>query len=340
VNIVSTIVINLSSLSPFPCFCCVTQKATDSASSATAKSNPFGAAKPRELVLQQKGVDPKAVDAKIDAKVTKPRLTKVQQEAVDALQAEIDAKSTDELTNKMKELLASFKEEAEEKKKTAATEPPKKFERPSERRARLEQEGRERGGGGGGGAGYERQGNFSSFSGGGGRGGESRPGDWPCPSCSANNFASRNSCFKCHAPREEGSGGGGGGGGDAFSSFSNNRRGGGRSYENNGGDFSSFGGGRSGGGGRGGESRPGDWPCPSCSANNFSSRNSCFKCHAPREEGSGGGGGGYSGGDRYNSGGGGGRGGESRPGDWPCPSCSANNFASRDSCFKCHAPRA
>ena len=75
------------------------------------------------------------------------------------------------------------------------------------------------GGGGrsGGGGGYERnEGDFSSFSGGGRSGGggrESRPGDWPCASCQASNFASRNACFKCNAPRADGGGGSYGGGG-------------------------------------------------------------------------------------------------------------------------------
>ena len=55
--------------------------------------------------------------------------------------------------------------------------------------------------GGRGGGGYDRQdGDFSSFSGG-GRRNESRPGDWMCVGCQANNFASRVSCFKCNEPR-------------------------------------------------------------------------------------------------------------------------------------------
>ena len=38
-------------------------------------------------------------------------------------------------------------------------------------------------------------------------GGNVRPGDWNCDSCGAHNFASRNACFKCHAPKGGGSGG-------------------------------------------------------------------------------------------------------------------------------------
>jgi len=32
------------------------------------------------------------------------------------------------------------------------------------------------------------------------------PGDWNCASCQANNFARRNECFKCNAPRADGGG--------------------------------------------------------------------------------------------------------------------------------------
>jgi len=230
--------------------------------SASAKPNPFGTAKPREDVLIQKGVDPKAVEEKIEAKIARaPRLSKEQQEEVDSLQAAIDAASdsadADEKKKEMEALLTKFKEMSVVK---VAEKP--KFIRPSERRAQRELEG---------GGSFERQGDFSNFggrSGGGVR--DARPGDWPCASCNANNFASRNSCFKCNEPRgASGSGGYGGG---------RSSGGGGGNYERQG-DFRSF-------GGRGGqsrvESRPGDWPCASCSANNFASRNSCFKCNEPR----------------------------------------------------------
>eukprot|EP00932_Pfiesteria_piscicida_P012693 SRR837773.24100.p2 GENE.SRR837773.24100~~SRR837773.24100.p2 ORF type:complete len:144 (-),score=43.53 SRR837773.24100:65-496(-) len=48
------------------------------------------------------------------------------------------------------------------------------------------------------------------------------------------------------------------------------------------------------------------------------------------------GGGSYGGGGGYGGGKGGGKG-DSRPGDWTCPDCGANVFASKDSCFKCGA---
>ncbi|RRT67639.1 hypothetical protein B296_00011919 [Ensete ventricosum] len=44
-------------------------------------------------------------------------------------------------------------------------------------------------------------------------GSDVRPGDWYC-SCGAHNFASRSSCFKCCASKEDSAVGGGGGGFD------------------------------------------------------------------------------------------------------------------------------
>ena len=31
--------------------------------------------------------------------------------------------------------------------------------------------------------------------------------------------------------------------------------------------------------------------------------------------------------------------GEVKPGDWPCPECRLNNFARRDTCFRCGCPK-
>ena len=36
---------------------------------------------------------------------------------------------------------------------------------------------------------------------GGGNGGDVRPGDWTCPSCGANVFASKLACFRCSTPK-------------------------------------------------------------------------------------------------------------------------------------------
>jgi len=43
----------------------------------------------------------------------------------------------------------------------------------------------------------------------GGGGGDVRAGDWTCPSCNANVFASKTSCFRCGTPKPDGGGGGG-----------------------------------------------------------------------------------------------------------------------------------
>eukprot|EP00440_Ansanella_granifera_P072752 gb/GFBE01078952.1/.p1 GENE.gb/GFBE01078952.1/~~gb/GFBE01078952.1/.p1 ORF type:complete len:161 (+),score=40.14 gb/GFBE01078952.1/:1-483(+) len=78
------------------------------------------------------------------------------------------------------------------------------------------------GGGGGGRSGRDRSrsrgggrgGRDDYRSGGGGGGGNSRPGDWECPKCGANVFASKDECFKCGTAKEGGGGGRGGGGRD------------------------------------------------------------------------------------------------------------------------------
>ena len=36
-----------------------------------------------------------------------------------------------------------------------------------------------------------------------------RPGDWTCPSCGANVFASKNSCYRCQTPKPDGGAGAG-----------------------------------------------------------------------------------------------------------------------------------
>lgn len=130
---------------------------------------------------------------------------------------------------------------------------------------------------------------------------------------------------------------------------------------------------------RGGGQKEGDWTCAECNNSNFARRTECNRCKAPKPGGGGGGyGGGYGGdrrggdrggydrrdrdrrddrrddrrgGDRRDdrrddrrSGGFGGRGGgrgggNVRDGDWPCPKCGVNNFASRSECFKCHASK-
>ncbi|XP_076931004.1 RNA-binding protein involved in heterochromatin assembly dri1-like [Bidens hawaiensis] len=100
-----------------------------------------------------------------------------------------------------------------------------------------------------------------------------RPGDWYCNvgNCGAHNFASRSSCFKCGAFKDDlvscgGSGGGGFDGGRGFG----------------------FGGGSTGGGGGRSGWKSGDWICtrPGCNEHNFASRMECFRCNAPKDSGS------------------------------------------------------
>lgn len=43
--------------------------------------------------------------------------------------------------------------------------------------------------------------NAAVFVGGGG-GGDVKSGDWTCPKCRVNNFANRQRCFKCNAPKK------------------------------------------------------------------------------------------------------------------------------------------
>ncbi len=89
--------------------------------------------------------------------------------------------------------------------------------------------------------------------------------DWTCPACNNSNFARRDACNRCQAPRP--SGGrpqqrGGRHRSDDRSSRSTNQG----TFNNN------------------------DWTCPSCNNSNFSFREHCNRCEAPRPGGGGGGG--------------------------------------------------
>ncbi|KAK1298208.1 hypothetical protein QJS10_CPB14g01094 [Acorus calamus] len=137
--------------------------------------------------------------------------------------------------------------------------------------------------------GEQRSGDFGGGGGFGGRAGggpsfgftgsDVRPGDWYCNAgnCGAHNFASRSSCFKCGAFKEESALGGGGGGGGGFEGDGRSRGGYG------------FGGSGGGGGSSGGRAgwKSGDWICTrsGCNEHNFASRMECFRCNAPRESG-------------------------------------------------------
>ncbi|XP_043702918.1 uncharacterized RNA-binding protein C17H9.04c-like isoform X2 [Telopea speciosissima] len=98
-------------------------------------------------------------------------------------------------------------------------------------------------------------------------GSDVRPGDWYCSAvnCGAHNFASRSSCFKCGACKDESAGGG---------------------YEGDMPRSRSYGFGSGAGAGRSGW-KSGDWICTrsGCNEHNFASRMECFRCSAPRDSG-------------------------------------------------------
>ncbi|XP_051129775.1 transcription initiation factor TFIID subunit 15-like [Andrographis paniculata] len=100
-----------------------------------------------------------------------------------------------------------------------------------------------------------------------------RPGDWYCAiaNCGAHNFASRSSCFKCGAFKEDFIIGAGAG---AETEFPRSRGFG-------------FGGAGAGGAARSGW-KSGDWICNrfGCNEHNFASRTECFRCNAPKESAS------------------------------------------------------
>ncbi|XP_030247658.1 TATA-binding protein-associated factor 2N isoform X4 [Sparus aurata] len=125
------------------------------------------------------------------------------------------------------------------------------------RRAEFTQRGGGMGGGGGGGGGRGGRGGFRGRGGGGGPNFDIKGGDWPCPnsSCGNMNFARRQECNKCGAPKP-GDAGGFGGGGDRGSrgGYGGDRGGGfrGRGGGFRGGDRGGYGGGGGGGGFGGG----------------------------------------------------------------------------------------
>eukprot|EP00928_Gymnodinium_smaydae_P056023 TRINITY_DN39470_c0_g1_i1.p1 TRINITY_DN39470_c0_g1~~TRINITY_DN39470_c0_g1_i1.p1 ORF type:complete len:841 (+),score=159.60 TRINITY_DN39470_c0_g1_i1:118-2523(+) len=90
-------------------------------------------------------------------------------------------------------------------------------------------------------------------------------------------------------------------------------------------------------GGGSGIVRPGDWTCP-CGVNVFASKATCFKCGASREESKGPAvpttGMGAVHGCNVGVGSS-----DVRPGDWSCPCCGLNVFASKTACFKCGATK-
>jgi len=129
-----------------------------------------------------------------------------------------------------------------------------------------------------------------------------REGDWICPGCENHNFASRQACNKCQAPRSDGGYGAapskGGGKGKSFSPYA-------PPAANYGGAPAQPAGGK--------ELKEGDWMCPGCGNHNFASRVNCNRCGEIKQG--------------------------MKNGDWICRSCKNHNFASRTACNKCQVPR-
>ena len=135
--------------------------AATSVAPASSSASPFGAARPREETLRAKGVDAAEVDKKIDLKASSSRLTRQQQEEADAVaedlaavEAELRRANEMELPEndlrakaeakrqELDALLSKFAQLNAERQAAKPAENPaqprRHFERPSERRKRLE----------------------------------------------------------------------------------------------------------------------------------------------------------------------------------------------------------
>lgn len=237
---------------------------------SSGKSNPFGAAKPREQVLASKGIDASLVDKRVERKASVPRLSAEQDKQVEDLRSELtDIEEKLREANEMElpeedfRIAAEGKREelnvlvkgfhelnlkernarpAERMERSSASgkgaggapgeTPPRKFERPSERRRRLEQQREE--GGEGGGYGGSRGGGGGRYNDHGNEGG-----------------GGEDDAYSSFGGTRSGGGGrgGGGAGGDRGGS-----RGGGAGYNDRGsggGSYNDRGGGGGGGGGGG-----------------------------------------------------------------------------------------
>ncbi|MGB1232703.1 MAG: zinc finger protein [Poseidonia sp.] len=133
------------------------------------------------------------------------------------------------------------------------------------------------------------------------QGGRGQPtyDDWTCPKCNNSNFARRTVCNRCEEPRPGGGRQRSDRGGRDNRGFRNDRGGDRRFNDRQGGRDNR--GGRDNGRSQRGTFNDNDWTCPQCNNSNFSFRNACNRCEAPRPGG--GGGGGQRGGGRPSYGG-------------------------------------
>jgi hypothetical protein len=89
-----------------------------------------------------------------------------------------------------------------------------------------------------------------------------------------------------------------------------------------------------------GERKKGDWYCPGCGALVFASKTECFKCGCSKDGHAATTGSdlheqswvqaAYSQGPKKS---------RKKRGDWSCPECNANVFASKTACYKCGCPK-
>ena len=213
---------------------------TTASASSTSKSNPFGAAKPRELVLASKGIDPTLVDTRIEKKATQTRFTAEQDRQVEALRKELTA--VEELMREANENELPEEEyrEKAEKMRGELNDLVKEF-----REVNLKDRNASAGGSAAGGAGSAGGGGYAGAASAGGAGdkaADEKGGDAGAQKFERPSERRRRLEQKRREGGEDGGyGGGGGRGGGGYSSG----RGGGRGYREGGGGY--HGGGRGGG---------------------------------------------------------------------------------------------